>query len=685
VSGLSNGSTSLVLQNNGGNNLSTSKNGSFTFATPLFSGNSYNVTVFSQPDSPAQTCTVGSGSGTIMQSNVSATVTCSIKQNTQMDSIGGTVSGLQGTGLMLQLNGVNANGPFTFSQQVAQNGTFVFTQQVVAGSNYVVTVAAYPTGETCGVTNAAGTAGNTDITNLLVACTVPSGTVYTVGGKLTWTPGSGVLSVNDNSVGCSPAQITSSGQAVSFSCSNTAGVPYNVTATLVSVSPQLPNGYSYSCTVANGSGPPPQSGNVTGVSITCAAYPVQTGTAVGYWGWILGSSSTNTPVSNNPDPRSKAASWTDSKGIFWLFGGTNYGGYCNDLWQLTGNTNPPQWSLAPAITIDPTKPCNITPTAAQWPSARSGPATWVDSAGNFWMFGGNSANGNGFVPDFWMYTVSTNTWSLVTQNYIDGTCASAPAQCPGGRYLAATWVDTSGNMWMFGGSLGGSNVLNDMWEFTPTAGSSAGTWKQPPGGGGGPCSATLPCAREEATTWTDPSSGQFYLFGGCSTCALSGPVFYSGLWEYNPTSNQWSLVSGNPDTSPNFENTTEIAQGQTGSFPGARGGAASWSDGSKNFWLFSGNSPSGSPNDLWMYTPSSGQWTYEGVTGIPGTATASYGTQGSFAASNQPPGRGFSVAWFSSSVVGGTTTDNLWLFGGAAVGGNYFNDLWEFASTVSGQ
>jgi len=68
VTGLGSGK-SVVLQNNGGNNLTVSTNGSFTFTTPVNYGGSYVVTVLTQPT--GQTCTVSSGSG----SNVTADVT----------------------------------------------------------------------------------------------------------------------------------------------------------------------------------------------------------------------------------------------------------------------------------------------------------------------------------------------------------------------------------------------------------------------------------------------------------------------------------------------------------------------------------------------------------------------------------------------------------------------------------
>jgi hypothetical protein len=75
VSGL-NGS-GLVLQNNGGGDITVAANGSVTFAAMQASGTAYAVTVETQPSSPAQTCTVAGGSGTIGESNVTnVTVTC---------------------------------------------------------------------------------------------------------------------------------------------------------------------------------------------------------------------------------------------------------------------------------------------------------------------------------------------------------------------------------------------------------------------------------------------------------------------------------------------------------------------------------------------------------------------------------------------------------------------------------
>lgn len=67
----------LVLRNNGADDLPISANGSFTFATPVPDGDSYNVTVASQPSAPAQNCTVSNGAGTVSGANVTnVQVTC---------------------------------------------------------------------------------------------------------------------------------------------------------------------------------------------------------------------------------------------------------------------------------------------------------------------------------------------------------------------------------------------------------------------------------------------------------------------------------------------------------------------------------------------------------------------------------------------------------------------------------
>jgi hypothetical protein len=48
---------------------------------------------------------------------------------------------------------------------------------------------------------------------------------------------------------------------------------------------------------------------------------------------------------------------------------------------------------------------------------------------------------------------------------------AAPSNAPGARQGPNSWIDSTGNLWMLGGSGYGSSgaqgVLNDLWRFTP--------------------------------------------------------------------------------------------------------------------------------------------------------------------------------------------------------------------------
>ncbi len=78
-------------------------------------------------------------------------------------SVGGTVSGLTGTGLALQNNGAD-------TLAVAADGPFVFLTELADTSSYAVTVSTQPTGQTCSVTNGSGTIATADVTDVGVAC-----------------------------------------------------------------------------------------------------------------------------------------------------------------------------------------------------------------------------------------------------------------------------------------------------------------------------------------------------------------------------------------------------------------------------------------------------------------------------------------------------------------------------------
>ena len=88
VTGLS--GTGLVLQNNGGDNLTVTASGTFTFKTAVKSGAAYAVTVLTQPSTPSQNCVVTSGNGTASANVTSVAVTCTdkIAQRTRLGEAG---------------------------------------------------------------------------------------------------------------------------------------------------------------------------------------------------------------------------------------------------------------------------------------------------------------------------------------------------------------------------------------------------------------------------------------------------------------------------------------------------------------------------------------------------------------------------------------------------------------------
>src|SRR3990172_9174911 len=82
---------------------------------------------------------------------------------TPMFTVGGTVSGLSVSGLVLRNGGgddlaVSADGPFTFATALAD------------GSPYAVTVKMRPATRTCLVTDGTGTISGANVTNVTVTC-----------------------------------------------------------------------------------------------------------------------------------------------------------------------------------------------------------------------------------------------------------------------------------------------------------------------------------------------------------------------------------------------------------------------------------------------------------------------------------------------------------------------------------
>ncbi len=112
------------------------------------------------------TCTIAADQAGDADYNAAAQVSQSV-QLLGSGTVGGTVSGLAGTGLVLSLN----SGAQTLG--VSANGGFAFPTALTAGSTYAVTVQTQPgaPSQTCVVGNGSGTMANAAVTNVTVTCT----------------------------------------------------------------------------------------------------------------------------------------------------------------------------------------------------------------------------------------------------------------------------------------------------------------------------------------------------------------------------------------------------------------------------------------------------------------------------------------------------------------------------------
>ena len=518
---------------------------------------------------------------------------------------------------------------------------------------------------------------------------------FTVGGTITGlNAGSVVLIYN----GSTTVSVAAGATTWVFPGSFAANTSYSVTV--------LTQPVGELCEVTSGGTAATLTADVSNVVVTCSVY--------GQWTWEGGLNTVNASgvyatqgaaaATNLPGARYDSSSWTDSAGNFWLFGGYGYPaagglGALNDLWRFSPSTG--LWTWVSGGNTDNASGVygtQSTAAAGNMPGARYSASSWIDSSGTLWLFGGYGYDATGavvgYLNDLWQYSSSTGLWTWVSGgNTINagGTYGTqgipGAGNVPGARYSASTWVDSSGDLWLFGGygynSSTGLGALNDLWRYSP----GTGLWTWISGGStddsggvygtqGTAASTNVPGARQAANSWID-SAGNLWLFGGYGYDGSGAVGYLNDLWRYSLSSAVWTWVSGgNAHNAAGIYGTEGTAA--AGSLPGARQAANSWIDSSGNMWLFGGSGYSstgdvGYLDDLWRYSVSSGEWTW--VSGGNGeNAAGSYGTQGSISASTVPGGRQAANSWIDSS-------GHLWLFGGSgsgSAGNGYLNDLWQY-------
>jgi len=242
ISGLT--ASGLVLSNNGADPLQVAPGaGTFQFATKVAYTSTYAVGVTTQPT--GMSCSVSNGTGRMPAANVS-TVVVNCSAQTQAYTVGGTVNGLTQAGLVLINNG---NGDlFNVSPP---GGQFTLSKTVVSGANYDVQVRTQPTGQNCTVQSGSGTMGASNVSNVVVTCTLNS---YSLGGTVNGVNLGGLIVTSPLKLANGNDVLTVSFAQSSFTFANPVpyGSSYNV---VVSQQPSVAGLLPLTCTVtANGSG-----------------------------------------------------------------------------------------------------------------------------------------------------------------------------------------------------------------------------------------------------------------------------------------------------------------------------------------------------------------------------------------------------------------------------------------------
>jgi hypothetical protein len=177
------------------------------------------------------------GHGVLAWIGATALVACGGSNSAQNTyTVGVSVSGLSGSGLVLQLN-MGSDLP------VSTSGIATFATPLSSGASYKVSVKTQPSSpsQTCQVSNGTGTIADANVTGVAVPCVTAT---FGLSASVSGLSGSGLaLQLNDGQ----PVPITANG-TVTLSTAINSGASYTV---VVTTQPTAP---TQTCTVANGAG-----------------------------------------------------------------------------------------------------------------------------------------------------------------------------------------------------------------------------------------------------------------------------------------------------------------------------------------------------------------------------------------------------------------------------------------------
>jgi N-acetylneuraminic acid mutarotase len=263
----------------------------------------------------------------------------------------------------------------------------------------------------------------------------------------------------------------------------------------------------------------------------------------------------NAANGNVPGGRFSSSSWTDRSGNLWIFGGFGYGVSTNsnsagvelnDLWEFNSSTMQWAWIGGSSTGNQPGVYGTLgVPAAGNIPGGRGNNSNWIDSSGNFWLFGGDGYGADGafgFLNDLWEFNPSKSQWTWMGGSSTVGSNGSQPGvygilgapaagNIPGGRGSNSTWTDSSGNFWLFGGMDFKYNggvfwyYLNDLWRYQPLVAASTPSFNL--------ASGTYTSEQTVSIADTTPGATIYYTLDGSTP--TTGSAIYSTALTVNQT------------------------------------------------------------------------------------------------------------------------------------------------------
>jgi gliding motility-associated-like protein len=254
--------------------------------------------------------------------------------------------------------------------------------------------------------------------------------------------------------------------------------------------------------------------------------------------------------------------------------------------------------------------------------------------------------------------------------------AAATNQPPGKFEFATSWIDNSGNLWMFSGArFSATSSSDDMWKYDVAtnmwiwmSGQQTGSIAPNHGTIGVAAATNTPGTRLAYAHWKD-ASGNFWMYGGRSS-PLTTINIMSDMWMYNPVTNLWTWMAGSTAVNANATFTQKCTPG-SGNPAGLWDNYCCWTDDCGRFWVHGGQNNTGTSDMTWAFDPVSLQFSW--VTGSTGVnLIGNFGTQNTPATTNSPPSlRGHQ----SFRAANG----DLWLFGGSnANWTQFYNTVWRY-------